>query len=48
MEEDEGNAIAEGAYGWSTHAFVDMSQLNLLLCSLICTKIATVDTENTK
>lgn len=48
MEKDEGNVIAEGAYGWRIHAFVDMSQLNLLLCSLICTKIATVDTENTK
>lgn len=40
--------IAGGAYDWSTHAFIDMSQLNLLLCSLIYTKIATVDTENTK
>lgn len=48
MEEDEGNTIAGGAHGWSIYAFVDMSQLNLLLCSLICTKIATVDTENTK
>lgn len=48
MEEDEGNVIAGGAYDWSTHAFIDMSQLNLLLCSLIYTKIATVDTENTK